>query len=127
MSSNKEKETGVFIGAYVPVDTASKLILASASSEGSSIRVSKSEIVRDALKEHLDRLSPSPSARMVSHFLSEWHTIQANAGGGEKITFESFCKTSETILKGMGVTEKDANAIYGQLKQSRPAVKTKAQ
>ena len=120
MSSTKE--IGVFVGAYVPADTASKLILASASSEGSSTKISKSDIVRAALKEHLDQLSPPVTVRMVSHFLSEWHKIQASAGEGEEITFKSFCRTSQTILIAMGVTEEDANGIYDRLKRSSPTV-----
>ncbi|KKK55204.1 hypothetical protein LCGC14_3076900, partial [marine sediment metagenome] len=42
MSSSKE--TGVFVGAFVPGDTAAKLTLASASSGFSPIKMSKSDI-----------------------------------------------------------------------------------
>lgn len=110
------KEAEVFIGAYVPVDTASRLILASAPS-----RVSKSDIVRAALKEHLDRLSPSPSSRMVSHLLAEWHKTQA-APAKKKITFESYCKQARADMMEMGVTCTLATDIYDRLKRSSPTV-----
>ncbi|KKK93797.1 hypothetical protein LCGC14_2689300 [marine sediment metagenome] len=119
MSSSKE--TVVFIGAYVPVETASKLTLASASSGFSPIKVSKSDIVRAALKEHLDRLSPSPSSRMVSHLLSEWHTLQA-APAKRKITFESYCKKAQTDMIAMRITRELATDIYDRLKQFAPTV-----
>jgi hypothetical protein len=95
--------------------------LASASSGGSPIKVSKSDIVRAALKEHFDRLSPSPSSRMVSHLLSEWHKIQA-APAKRKITFESYCKKAQTDMIVMGVTCELATDIYDRLKRSPPTV-----
>ncbi len=114
MSPSKDKETGVFIGAYVPVDTASKLILASVSS-------SKSDIVRAALREHLDQLSPSPTSRMVNHLLAEWHKTQA-APTKRKITFESYCKKAKAQMIEMKVSPTLANDVYERLKLSSPAV-----
>ena len=119
MSSNKE--IGVFVGAYVPADTASKLTLASASSGGSSMKVSKSDIVRAALKEHLDQLSPSVCSRMVSHLLSEWHKIQA-APSKKKVTFAAHCKKAREDMIEMGVSLTDATDIYDRLKRSSPTV-----